>query len=130
MSFKNFKKPLVFKGHVKRYPVKIHLHCALHKSPYSFRIRENKDQKNYISGQLSRRDGTEKLLVQTWFKSVDSRESNSLDAWGKLNVHKMFRRSPAQLLNVLCTFIVYLVSREGPFFGIAYYPIGNILIAY
>ena len=36
---------------------------------------------------------------------------NPLDTGCKWNVHKMFRRRPRRLLNVLCTFYLYPVSR-------------------
>ena len=41
----------------------------------------------------------------------DSLTIISLDTGRKLNVHKTFRRRPALLLNVICTFIVRPVSR-------------------
>ena len=33
-----------------------------------------------------------------------------VDTWRKLNIHKMFRRRPGRLLNVLCTFSLRHVS--------------------
>ena len=52
-----------------------------------------------------------KLLAKNWW--TNSTESKSFSPWRKLklNVHKMFRRLPGRLLNVLCTFNSRPVSR-------------------
>ena len=40
----------------------------------------------------------------------DNAKEFQVDTGGKLNVHKTFRRRPARLLNVLCTFSLRSVS--------------------
>ena len=45
----------------------------------------------------------------------------AVDTGRKLNVHKMFRRRPGRLLNVLCTFNLRPVSTGIPLFVIAFH---------
>ena len=62
---------------------------------------------------------TENILRQGFLKGVLIYR-NPVDTGRKLNVHKMFRRRPGRLLNVLCTFNLRPVSTGNEPFNITY----------
>ena len=55
-----------------------------------------------------------------WVFSIVTSGFSSVDTGRKLNVHKMFRRCPWRLLNVLCTFSLRPLSTGSPDFYVIF----------